>query len=84
MCLNSKLASRDKIGITGNFMIELMTLCVGNYQFLWQASGWFYEKKYFIELVGKLQAIRKNIDKYYPDERERVQIVTFTRRVLLV
>ena len=28
----------------------------------------FTEKKYFIELVGKLQAIRKNIDKYYPDE----------------
>ena len=27
------------------------------------------EKKYFIELVGKLQAIRKNIDKYYPDEK---------------
>ena len=30
----------------------------------------FTEKKYFIELVGKLQAIRKNIDKYYPDEEK--------------
>ena len=30
----------------------------------------FTEKKYFIELVGKLQAIRKNIDKYYPDEKK--------------
>ena len=29
----------------------------------------FTEKKYFIELVGKLQAIRKNIDKYYPEEK---------------
>ena len=27
------------------------------------------EKKYFIELAGKLQAIRKNIDKYYPEEK---------------
>lgn len=39
----------------------------------------FTEKKYFIELVGKLQAIRKNIDRYYPDEK-RVRIVTLTRR----
>ena len=31
----------------------------------------FTEKKYFIELVGKLQAIRKHIDKYYPDEKKR-------------
>ena len=30
----------------------------------------FTEKKYFVELVGKLQAIRKNIDKYYPDEKK--------------
>ena len=30
----------------------------------------FTEKKYFIELVGKLQAIRKNIDRYYPDEKK--------------
>ena len=30
----------------------------------------FTEKKYFIELVGKLQAIRKHIDKYYPAEKE--------------
>ena len=29
----------------------------------------FTEKKYFIELAGKLQAIRKNIDKYYPEEK---------------
>ena len=29
----------------------------------------FTEKKYFIELAGKLRAIRKNIDKYYPDEK---------------
>lgn len=28
----------------------------------------FTEKRYFIELVGKLQAIRKHIDKYYPKE----------------
>ena len=27
------------------------------------------EKKYFIELAGKFQAIRKNIDKYYPEEK---------------
>ena len=30
----------------------------------------FTEKKYFVGLVGKLQAIRKNIDKYYPDEKK--------------
>ena len=29
----------------------------------------FTEKKYFIELAGKLQAIRKNIDKYYTEEK---------------
>lgn len=29
----------------------------------------FTEKRYFIELVGKLQVIRKNIDKYYPEEK---------------
>lgn len=29
----------------------------------------FTEKKYFIELAGKLQAIRKNIDKYYQEEK---------------
>ena len=29
----------------------------------------FTEKKYFIVLGGKLQAIRKNIDKYYPREK---------------
>lgn len=32
----------------------------------------FTEKKYFIELVGKLQAIRKNIDKYYQDEEKEL------------
>lgn len=30
----------------------------------------FTEKKYFLELGGKLQAIRKHIDKYYPEEKE--------------
>lgn len=34
----------------------------------------FTEKKYFIELVGKLQAIRKNIDKYYPDEKKESEL----------
>ena len=34
----------------------------------------FSEKKYFIELVGKLQAIRKNIDKYYPEDKTVVEL----------
>lgn len=34
----------------------------------------FTEKKYFIELVGKLQAIRKHIDKYYPEEKEVLEL----------
>ena len=33
----------------------------------------FTEKRYFIELVGKLQAIRKNIDKYYPEEKTELE-----------
>ena len=45
------------------FVWETINLC-GN-----RLDG-FTEKKYFIELVGKLQAIRKNIDKYYPDEEK--------------
>lgn len=34
----------------------------------------FTEKKYFIELIGKLQAIRKHIDKYYPEEKEASEL----------
>ena len=30
----------------------------------------FTGKKYFLELSGKLQAIRKHIDKYYPEEKD--------------
>ena len=43
----------------------------------------FTEKKYFIELVGKLQAIRKNIDRYYPDEKKSQNCHTY-KEVLLV
>lgn len=35
----------------------------------------FTEKKYFNELVAKLQAIRKNIDKYYPDEKKALEML---------
>ena len=42
----------------------------------------FTEKKYFIELVGKLQAIRKHIDKYYPEEKRGTRTVTITRRCI--
>ena len=35
----------------------------------------FTEKKYFIELAAKLQAIRKNIDKYYPDEKKALEML---------
>ena len=79
MCLNFKIGFRNKIGITGEFMIELMPLLYGEtINLCGKRLDGFTEKKYFIELVGKLQAIRKNIDRYYPDEK-RVRIVTLTR-----
>ena len=37
----------------------------------------FTEKKYFIELVGKLQASRKNIDRYYTDEKKSKNCHTY-------
>lgn len=45
------------------FVLETINLCG-------KRLDGFTEKKYFIELAGKLQAIRKNIDKYYPDEKK--------------
>jgi len=45
------------------FVLETVNLCG-------KRLDGFTEKKYFIELVGKLQAIRKHIDKYYPAEKE--------------
>lgn len=36
-------------------------------------NGWKDEKS-FNELNGSLQAIRKNIDKYYPEEKELVLV----------
>lgn len=45
------------------FVWEIVNLCG-------KRLDGFTEKKYFIELVGKLQAIRKHIDKYYPAEKE--------------
>ena len=46
------------------FVWETINLC-GK-----RLDGFTEQKYYFIELVGKLQAIRKNIDKYYPDEEK--------------
>lgn len=44
------------------FVLETVNLCG-------KRLDGFTEKKYFTELVGKLQAIRKHIDKYYPEEK---------------
>ena len=46
------------------FVWETINLC-GK-----RLDGFTEQKYYFIELVGKLQAIRKNIDKYYLDEEK--------------
>ena len=64
-----------------NWLQEIKLELQGNYDrthdtFVWETINLcgkrldgFTEKKYFIELAGKLQAIRKNIDKYYPEEK---------------
>ena len=64
------MASRDKIGIQGIYDRTHDTFVWETINFCGKRLDGFTEKKYFIELVGKLQAIRKNIDKYYPDEEK--------------
>ena len=50
------------------FVLETINVC-GK-----RLDGFTEQKYYFIELVGKLQAIRKNIDKYYPDEEKESKL----------
>lgn len=47
------------------FVLETINVCGKN-------MNGITDRRIFSEIVGRLKAIRKNIDKYYPDEKETV------------
>ncbi len=67
-----------------HFVWETLNLSTGN------MNGWT-DKKVFAELKGKLRAIRRNVDKYYPEnaddkeltEKEKRKIVMKTPKIFI-